>query len=324
MERKLSTARKLKGGGPQGSTFGIWEYLSQSNDNADFVNESERFKFVDDLTFLEIINLLNIGLSTFNVRHQVPNNVPAHNQIIKAENLKSQNHLKDINIWTKRKKMKLNIKKTKNIIFNFTKNHQFSTQLTVDDEPIEIVKETKLLGTHITEDLKWDRNTEEIVKSAWKRMQLLCKSASFTSSIMDLKSIYFTFIRSILEKSAVVWHSSLTKKNRQTLERVQKAAVKIILKNRYTNYKEGLNYLKMDNLDERRQQLCLKFAKNCLKIEKVKGMFTKKINLHNMKTRKQNYFEERRIRTKRYQKSTIPYLTKLLNQDMEEKRKKMG
>ena len=133
----------------------------------------------------------------------------------------------------------------------------------------------------------------------------------------------FTFIRSILEKSAVVWHSSLTKKNRQTLERVQKAAVKIILKNRYTNYKEGLNYLKMDNLDERRRQLCLKFAKNCLKIEKVKGMFTKKINLHNMKTRKQNYFEERRIRTKRYQKSTIPYLTKLLNLDMEDKKQMM-
>ena len=98
------------------------------------------------------------------------------------------------------------------MIFNFTKNHQFSTQLTVNDEPIEIVKITKLLGTHITEDLKCDRNTEEVAKSAWKRMQLLCKSANFTSSIMDLKSIYFTFIRSNLEKSAVVWHSSITKR----------------------------------------------------------------------------------------------------------------
>ena len=48
----LSSSRELKGGGPQGSTFGIWEYLSQSNDNADCVDESERFKFVDDLTFL--------------------------------------------------------------------------------------------------------------------------------------------------------------------------------------------------------------------------------------------------------------------------------
>ena len=78
---------------------------------------------------------------------------------------------------------------------------------------------------------------------------------------MDLKNIYFTFIRSILEKSAVVWQSSLTKKIKETLERVQKAAVKIILKNKYTNYKQGLNFLKIENLDEIRRQLCLKFAK---------------------------------------------------------------
>ena len=31
---ELSEKRDLRGGGPQGSTFGIWEYLSQSNDSA--------------------------------------------------------------------------------------------------------------------------------------------------------------------------------------------------------------------------------------------------------------------------------------------------
>ena len=72
-------------------------------------------------------------------------------------------------------------KKTKNLIFNFTKKHQFTTHLSLNGEPIEIVKETRLLGTHITDDLKWDKNTEEIAKSAWKKMQLLCKTASFTS-----------------------------------------------------------------------------------------------------------------------------------------------
>ena len=45
--------------------------------------------------------------------------------------------------------MKLNCKKTKYIIFNFSKNNQFFTELTVDDEVIEIVGETKFLGNHI-------------------------------------------------------------------------------------------------------------------------------------------------------------------------------
>ena len=52
---ELSSVRDLNGGGPQGSTFGIWEYLSQSNDNANCLDESDRFKFVDFFTFLEVI-----------------------------------------------------------------------------------------------------------------------------------------------------------------------------------------------------------------------------------------------------------------------------
>ena len=99
----LSSSRELKGGGPQGSTFGIWEYLSQSNDNADCVDESERFKFVDDLTFLEVICLLNVGIATYNVRQHVPSDIPTHNQFIPASNLKSQNDLNVINEWTKKK-----------------------------------------------------------------------------------------------------------------------------------------------------------------------------------------------------------------------------
>ena len=41
-----SSARDLNGGGPQGSSFGICEYLSQSNDNADCVEEDKRFKLL--------------------------------------------------------------------------------------------------------------------------------------------------------------------------------------------------------------------------------------------------------------------------------------
>ena len=46
-----SVPRKIKGGGPQGATIGLLEYLSQSNNSADMINESERFKFFDDLLF---------------------------------------------------------------------------------------------------------------------------------------------------------------------------------------------------------------------------------------------------------------------------------
>ena len=317
---EMSSERELIGGGPQGSTFGLWEYLSQSNDNANCLDEKDRFKFVDDLTFIEIIYLLNVGLSTYNVRQHVPSDVPSHNQIIPAEHLKTQKHLGAINKWTKKQKMKLNIKKTKSIIFNFTKKYQFSTKLSVDDQKLDIVKEAKLLGTHITDDLKWNKNTSEIVKNAYKRMQLLIKAAKFTKSKSDLKSIYLTYVRSILEQSAVVWHSSLSGKNRRDLERVQKAAVRIILGENYTSYRNGLKLLNLKTLNERRKELCLKFAKKCLGSEKVKDMFQRKKSLHPMKKRKQEKFKQRRIKTERYRKSTIPYMINLLNKDVEDKK----
>ena len=132
---------------------------------------------MDDLTFLEIIYLLNVGLASFNVRQHVPSHVPSHNQIIPAQNLKSQQYLETIDEWTDKQKMKLNIKKSMNIIFNFSKKYKFSTQLSVKNENIEMVKEVKLLGTHITEELKWNKNTSELVKKAYKRMQLLNRAA---------------------------------------------------------------------------------------------------------------------------------------------------
>ena len=73
------------------------------------------------------------------------------------------------------------------------------------------------------------------------------------------------FIRSLLEQSATVWHSSLTEENVNDLERVQKSALKIILQEKYKTYKQALAQLGLESLSERREQLCLNFAEKCLK-----------------------------------------------------------
>ena len=78
---------------------------------------------------------------------------------------------------------------------------------------------------------------------------MLHAARKFTTNIYDLKQIYTTFIISKVEHSAVVWHSSLTQDNRSDLERVQKAAVKIIMGYKYTDYNNSLKYLKLESLD---------------------------------------------------------------------------
>ena len=260
-----SVPRKIRGGGPQGATLGLLEYLSQSNNNADCVSESERFKFLDDLSILEIINLLTIGISSFNVKLQVPNDIPVHNQYISPDDLKSQDWLNQINEWTIKQKMKINEKKTKCMIFNYTSKYQFTTRLSINNQPIEMINSTRLLGTILQSDLSWNLNTKDIVKNADARMELLRKVAGFCDNLDDLKNIYILFVRSILEQSATVWHSSLTEENKSDLERVQKNALKIILDQRYKSYRHALNTLNLETLDERRVNLCLNFAQRSMK-----------------------------------------------------------
>ena len=67
-------------------------------------------------------------------------------------------------------------------------------------------------------------------------MRILHAAAKFTSKISDLKIIYYMFIRSKLEHSAVVWGSSITQEESDDLERIQKSAVKVIIKNNYEDY----------------------------------------------------------------------------------------
>ena len=219
----------------------------------------------------------------------------------------------------KKQKMRLNEKKTKSMIFNFSRKNPFTTKLEVNSVNIEIVREAKLLGTFITDDLSWNKNTHELVKKAFKRMQLLFKAARFTNSKEDLKSVYITYVRSVIEQSAVVWHSSLSMKNRKDLERVQKAAVKVIMGKNHSTYKEGLKKLKMNDLNQRREKLCLSFAKKCIKNEKVKDMFPLRKAIHGMKKRKSRRFQIVKAHTNRYKKSAMPYMTKLLNDEYEEK-----
>ena len=129
----------------------------------------------------------------------------------------------------------------------------------------------------MSENLKWDENTNFLVKKAYKRMELLRKVAHFTVSKEEKRKIYVLYIRSILEQSCVVWHSSLTQDNENDLERVQKAAVKVILGKEYPeNYEQALVRADLDTLKERRTKLCKEFAKNVYKMKKLK-VFSKEI-----------------------------------------------
>ena len=83
-----------------GATLGIWEFLSQTNNSADCVPMEDCFKFVDDLTVLEIINLLNMTIEPYDIINHIPSDISTNNQFIQADQLKTQTYIEDLDKWS--------------------------------------------------------------------------------------------------------------------------------------------------------------------------------------------------------------------------------
>ena len=125
--------------------------------------------------------------------------------------------------------MKLNLKKTKLMLFNPSKSLDFLPQFNIEGNDIELVDETRLLGVTVRSDLSWSAHIDDLVKRCYKKLWILRRLKKLGADLHDLKEIYVTQIRSILEFAAPVWHPAITKSQRHKLERVQKSALHIIL-----------------------------------------------------------------------------------------------
>ena len=154
----------LIGGGLQGTLLGQIMYLVQSNNNANMVSESDRFKYIDDLSILQIVCMAGL-LSSYNFRFHVASDIGIDQLFLPPENFQTQTHLDEITQWTTDNLMKLNEAKSSYMIFTRTKSN-FVTRLNLNGIKLDQMNTSKLLGIWLTEDLSWDRNTQEICKKS--------------------------------------------------------------------------------------------------------------------------------------------------------------
>ena len=117
----------------------------------------------------------------------------------------------------------------------------------------------------------------------------------------------------MLEQAFNLWHTSITKEQEQSLERVQKSALKIFLNNKYLSFSNACDTLNIVNLKSRRQQLFERFTAKNINHQKFKQLFkennTKQCNLRNI-----NEYEVKQATTKRLEKSTIIQMQKSITQ----------
>ena len=175
---------------------------------------------------------------------------------------------------------------------------------------------TKLLGVWICDDMSWSRNCQEICIKAYSRLSMLTKLKYVGVGVEDLLDVYILFIRSCAEYCSVAFHSSLTIEQSEKLERIQKTCLKVILGEMYVSYSAALEMSGLQTLFSRREKRCLNFSLKCLKNSRTSRLFPFRPN-HDQDVRQSELFTVNFSKTTTYQKSTIPYCQKLLNQHFE-------
>ena len=177
--------------------------------------------------------------------------------------------------------------------FNKSRKFDFPPEVNLPDQPnLEVIMETKLVGVIISDDLKWQKNTDYICQRARTKLWTLRRLKKLNFDLFHILDVYTKEVRSLLELAVPVWHSGLTRLQSAQIERVQKTAFHIILGDEYSGYDFACILLWMETLEQRRLRLCIKFTNTWAKPSKVKEII---------------------CRTNCFRKSALPYLSSLLN-----------
>lgn len=174
-----------------------------------------------------------------------------------------QNDLDALGDWCRRNYMSLNSSKCNVITFS-RKTHPTAFNYYIGDASIQRTNQVKDLGVLFDVRLTFNPHIDIIVSRSLQLCGFIKRTCQdFTDPFVQI-TLFNTLVRSILEYCSIIW-SPYHAVHIKRLENIQKKLVNSILfklginKNDYS-YKERLNILGMDSLENRRRTLSLKFG----------------------------------------------------------------
>ena len=336
---KESSKKKLPGGTPQGTRLGMLLFLvlinfagytpkARANQIGSEITKLRKerkpitkthMKYIDDLSLAVSVNLKDNLVQ--NSDTNIPRPLSYHErtgEILPQDRNILQQEFDRLQLLSRDQGMIINQDKTKVMLFNPGKKHDFLPQIqTQDGSTLEVVEEAKLLGILVRSDMSWKSNTKLLCRKGYSRLWMLRNLARMGTARTDLVDLYYKQCRSVLELAAPAWTPGLTRTEVNQLERVQKTACSIILGDEYKSYSSALKILNMDTLEKRRESLLLNFGKKALKSAKFKNWFCEEEKrepyVKTRNNRKKLRLKPVTWRKARYKKSPLPYLTELLN-----------
>ena len=184
----------------------------------------------------------------------------------------------------------------------------------MDSVNLTCISHIKLLGVTIQNDFKWNLHVDDIVSRASRKLYSLSLLKKARVDQDELLAVFNGYIRPVLEYACQLWHTAITQKQCDQIERVQKRAFHIIFGSMYTSYNNVLSEFNLASLWQRRQNLLHSFGEKLLSSDKFLYLLPPVKNCTRvLRSNAQASLTVPFYNTERYRNSTIPAITKLLN-----------
>ena len=245
-----SSWKRVESGIPQGSVLGPILFLAYINSMPKVV-QSKILLFADDAKIFREIQTVEDVLTL-------------------------QNDLKNLEKWSNDSLLKFNRNKCVKLSLSLKNESNERNYCMGEDTILQNVTSEKDLGIHMDSRLKFEQHVTEKVKKANSMLALIRKSFQ-RLDIEPFNILYKSLIRSHLEYGNQVWFPQ-RKKERRTVENVQRRATRLVPSIRAMSYEERLRALKLPTLEYRRKRGAMievfKILTNRYEPETTDGLFT--------------------------------------------------
>ena len=197
---KESTLLTINAGVPQGSILGPLLFLIFINDIVLEIGCSIKL-FADDTTIYVIIEDKYEGANTLNL------------------------NLNKVHQWSEKWLVTFNPQKTECLLIS-RKSANVHPTLYLNDEPIQEVSTHKHLGLVFNKMGQWGDQIDSVIKKASTRLNVL-RRLKFTLDRRTLQTMYFSFVRPILEYGDIIW-DNCQDYNKDKLEKINIEAARIV------------------------------------------------------------------------------------------------
>ena len=197
----FSDWKDIKAGVPQGSILGPLLFLVFINDIVSDINSNIRL-FADDTTIYVIVE----------------------NPLTASVVLNSD--MQKIDSWADMWLVKFNPLKSESFTVSRKLNRPYHPPIYTGNQQIAEVTSHKYLGIIFSHDCSWHSHIDYIKEKAWQRINIM-RRLKFIFDRKSLETIYFSFIRPILEYGDTIW-DNCTQYEKQELDKIQKEATRIV------------------------------------------------------------------------------------------------